>query len=209
MEALSLNDSLFSSKFRDLAPKKDHVEALLFDLQKKYTEPHRTYHNGHHIENGLRIYFGLFDHIDQHILFAWAYHDAIYNPLAKDNEDRSAHLFYQDGQKLGLSPLQLEWGIDMILATKLNSEQSTIVNDMDLSVFGQPVDIYAQYRRDIRAEYPQIPDKTFHAGRLHVLETLQQRKPFFRHHEFYNAYEIQAGLNLAAEIKSLSLTLSL
>jgi len=201
---MDLNDCLFSTKFRQLAPKKDLVEQYLFGLQKRYTEPHRTYHNGQHIEDGLKRYFDLFDTMEPHAFYAWAYHDAVYDPLAKDNEERSAHLLYDEVTKLGLTALQREWAVDMVLATKLNSAHSTVVNDMDLSVFGGDIPVYLKYVKEIRAEYAAIPDKTFNAGRLHVLQILQQRKPFFHTSEFYAAYEIQAGLNMASEIRALS-----
>lgn len=201
---MDLNDCIFSTKFRELAPKKDHVEQLLFGLQQHYSETHRTYHNGEHIEDGLKRYFTLFDTIEPQVFYAWAYHDAVYDPLAKDNEERSAHILYDDVTKLGLTPLQREWAVDMVLGTKLNSAQSTVINDMDLSVFGGDVGDYVRYVKAIRAEYPCISDKIFNAGRLHVLQILQQRKPFFHSHEFYNAYEIQAGLNMASEIRALS-----
>ena len=63
---------------------------------------------------------------------------------------------------------------------------------------------YVKYVKAIRAEYPCISDKIFNAGRLHVLQILQQRKPFFHTQEFYSAHEIQAGLNIASEIRALT-----
>lgn len=198
-------DSLFSQKFVELAPEKNKAQKLLDNVLKHYSEPHRFYHNVSHLENGLRIYFGLFDHIDRHTFYAWAYHDIWYMPLSKYNEERSAHMLYTDAQVLGLDERETDWAVDMVMATKLNSENWTVVNDMDLSVFGQPADIYNLYRTNIRAEYPLISDETFRAGRLHVLKQLTQRKPFFKRREFQELYGAQAEMNLLSEITELQM----
>ncbi len=73
------------------------------DLGKKLTEKHRFYHNQEHINDILKMVnsynplkynnFNLTS-IDRLILMAAAlYHDAIYDPLRKDNEEKSAEYF--------------------------------------------------------------------------------------------------------------------
>src|ERR1044071_4041087 len=66
------------------------------DLARRYAEPHRAYHTAEHIAEVLRWFdwaaerTGWHDPVD--VYLAIVFHDAIYDPLAVDNEARSAAL---------------------------------------------------------------------------------------------------------------------
>jgi|SRR5208282_5188242 len=192
---------LFAEKFIELAKNSSPLE----DLWKRYSEPHRFYHNLDHLESGLRAHFSLFNHITPQVFFAWAYHDSVYNPLAQDNEERSAALLYEDSKVLGLDFLDVEAAMEMIWNTKLNARKSSIVNDIDLSILGQPPEIYNEYRANIRREYPVdlVPDEMFYPARAHVLKTLLERAPIYKTPEFFNAFEVQATDNVIGEIREI------
>ncbi len=192
---------LFTEKFVELAKSSTPLESLW----KRYSETHRFYHNLDHLENGLRAYFSLFNGITPSVFFAWAYHDAVYNPLAQDNEERSAAILFQDSQVLGLDFLDVEAAMEMIWNTKLNAKKSSVVNDIDLSILGQLPEVYNEYRANIRREYPAelVPDEMFYPARAHVLKTLLERAPIYKTPEFHDAFEIQATDNMIGEIREI------
>jgi len=72
----------------------DVQEAILDELRKRYAEPQRAYHSWTHVEALL----ALFDdarpalHDPWAVLYAILFHDAVYDPRAGDNEERSAAL---------------------------------------------------------------------------------------------------------------------
>ena len=66
------------------------------ELAAAYAEPHRAYHTAAHIAEVLRWYDWVADEAGWHepaaVYLAAVFHDAVYDPLAKDNEARSAAL---------------------------------------------------------------------------------------------------------------------
>ena len=75
------------------------IEGSLSDLEKRWNEPHRYYHNINHLTNIIKdieqnVLFNDLSVIDKHvILIAAFYHDAIYNPKRSTNEEESQRLF--------------------------------------------------------------------------------------------------------------------
>jgi hypothetical protein len=64
-------------------------------LEVAYAEPHRRYHTRRHIEQCLALLDEVPDLMDserQVLTYAIWWHDAVYDPLAKDNESRSADM---------------------------------------------------------------------------------------------------------------------
>src|SRR5690606_2549590 len=67
---------------------------LVAQLAAAYGEPHRAYHNASHIAEVLGWFDRVADDVGWHrpaeVYVAIVFHDAIYEPAAKDNEARSA-----------------------------------------------------------------------------------------------------------------------
>ena len=55
-----------------------------------------------------------------------------------------------------------------------------LVSDADLAVLGGTPAGYARYTHQVRAEYCDVPDPLFRAGRSQVLRTLLDGGPLFR-----------------------------
>ena len=96
----------------------------------------------------------------QTIIFSTAYHDIIYNPLKKDNEERSADLAYKRLSEVGLPAQQAEKCRQQILATKnhaLSQDMDTnYFTDADLSILGAGPSAYMTYTEQIRKEYKNL-----------------------------------------------------
>ncbi|MDC6684803.1 hypothetical protein N4Q63_27415, partial [Leclercia adecarboxylata] len=67
---------------------------LLAELRTRYAEPQRAYHTWRHIAELLAFWDETQAEMHQPmaVLSAILFHDAIYEPFAKDNEARSADL---------------------------------------------------------------------------------------------------------------------
>lgn len=90
MDPFKTFDSILSPLLKD---------GSLKDLKKRWTEPHRYYHNKSHLEGIIlelqkNIWFNDLGYLDKRVLLLAAfYHDAIYDPKRTDNEEQSEKLF--------------------------------------------------------------------------------------------------------------------
>jgi len=174
------------------------------NLVARYSETHRHYHNLTHLDRML-------SHMDrvapdnEAIEFAIWFHDAIYDPLARDNEARSADLFTECFGKL-VSPLLARKVPQLILATDPKRPRSgegdeNLIVDIDLAILGSSPEEYEQYRTDIRKEYAIVPEPDFNKGRISVLENFLHH-PIFATKEF-TILEARARMNIRREIELL------
>ena len=85
------------------------------------------------------------------------FHDAVYRTYSKDNEERSADWARRFLADHGGGGDVIARVVELILATKHAAEpvgaDAKLLVDVDLSILGQPTDIYAQFERDVRREY--------------------------------------------------------
>lgn len=176
------------------------------DLRARYSEPQRHYHTWQHIEELL----ALFDEIEprladrQAVLFAILYHDAIYDPTARDNEERSVLLLHQQAAGL-LDPDSLARAEAMVLATirhelpqghGIRSDMAHFL-DMDLAILGAAPERFAEYERQIRLEYAHVPYDAFAAGRAAVLRRFAERPALYFSEWGRDRFEDMARANLA------------
>ena len=189
-------------------------EQQLIDLKRRYSEPQRYYHTWAHIEALL----GHFESIKRElhdpdaVLFALYWHDAIYDPQALDNEERSAEVLLVEAKNL-IGAESLEAAAQIIRATKahkvpagLSYERERDLKlflDMDLSILATPPIVYAQYDADIRAEYSFVLLEAYKRGRLAVLSGFLERERLYFSDYFYTLWEQQARLNLQGSIETL------
>jgi predicted metal-dependent HD superfamily phosphohydrolase len=110
----------------------EEIADLGIALMRRYGEPGRLYHNWDHIFRGYAEHEKFFGHMDPVTFFAWTYHDAVYDPTAKDNEEQSALLFEKDNAVLGFPAGDAERIAALIRSTTHTGEKN-IVTDIDLS----------------------------------------------------------------------------
>ncbi len=184
---------------------------ILTALQAHYAEPHRTYHNWHHIEAMLRwMNSGEFSVYDSDAIYAAIlFHDAIYDAARKDNEECSA-LLAEDMLHSIFTPKSLSLVATLIRATTAHQmidgldaqQQSDLAHflDMDLSILGSDWPIFEIYEENIRAEYAIYPDAIFWPGRAAVLENFLKRDRLFFSDWGYDRFEDRARINLQRAI---------
>ncbi len=188
---------------------------LLGDLQKRYAEPHRAYHTWEHIEALLRHFENFKSHFDNpdRVLWALYWHDAIYDPLASDNEVKSAQLLKQEAD--GLLPADmLQDAIEIIEATTkheipdnvrpyLKNDMAWFL-DMDLSILGQEERVFTEYEKAIRFEYSAIPEDIYTQGRKAILKGFVARETLYFTSTCRDLWEDKARENLQKSVDLLS-----
>lgn len=180
-------------------------------LDRAYADRSRGYHNWDHIGAMLAeldAVRGEAEFVDVHFgeaELAIFFHDAVYEPLAKDNEARSAELFR--GVAGGMAEDAVRRIEASILATATHAPvadlSTRLVLDLDLCVLGAGAEDYARYARSVRAEYAAVPDAAWRAGRPAVLRRFLAREAIYQTVYFHSRLEARARENMAAEIAAL------
>ena len=199
---LSLLKTNFDGSQDDLAKIAEKIFA-------RYGETHRHYHNLEHILSSLweldRLPETGIDKIS--IELAIWYHDLIYSPLSKTNEQDSAEELKKDlGQmKTGLD---LEKVSRMILCTPETVRQRELSTseqyflDIDYSVLGQREIEYDVYKQNVRQEYLAVPSAIYHLKRKAFLKS-NLRRSIYQTRWFRELYEEQAKRNIRSELSRM------
>lgn len=160
-------------------------------LLAMYSEPHRHYHNGHHIADCLHE----FDQVRQLAaaplagdLAIW-FHDAVYDSRAANNEERSAELAKDWMGKSGAPAALTDAVGKLILATKrhdasLHADAPLLV-DVDLIILGQPAARFWKYEDQIQLEYEWVPEKLFASKHTEILERFLARRRIYNTEYFF------------------------
>ena len=179
------------------------------DLVRRWSGPHRAYHNLHHLLHVLTVIDELArEHEDVCAvrLAAW-FHDAVYDPRETDNETRSADLADTALGSLRLSPDLVRQVRELILMTERHEpdpqadRSHLLLHDADLAILGVPAARYLRYVNGVRAEYAHIPDDQFREGRIAILREFADRERIYLLPEARRRYETAARTNIAAELR--------
>jgi predicted metal-dependent HD superfamily phosphohydrolase len=188
----------------------DDVVAIGVDILNRHAEPQRHYHGQSH----LIALVALMDKHAAHILPSSAprlaiwWHDAIYNPQARDNEERSANLAREHLSRLGAPPALIEETCRIILMTKNHWTSGSAGDgdyflDADIAILGAPPATYDAYAAAVRQEYAWAPDPAYIAGRSVFLQGALARRCLFRTDGFEGAYAPTARANMQRELDRL------
>lgn len=185
------------------------VEVFWLEIEKKYAEKGRHYHNRTHLENMFSEFELVKDRIENfsNISFSVFYHDVIYDASSKLNEEKSAEFAKLRLEKLDLNKTDIEEISKQILATKSHqkSENNDInyLLDADLSILGKDIESYIKYTQQIRKEYSIYPDFLYKPGRRKVLQHFLELESIFKTEYFRDRYESQARENIEIEVCTL------
>jgi predicted metal-dependent HD superfamily phosphohydrolase len=171
-----------------------------------YKDADRHYHSINHIGSMLDqlSLFSLSKDDEAILILAIIFHDAIYNPIGKNNEVKSAELATQTIQEIGLpTKIIMEVSRLILLTEKHDSEKGdelgNIMLDLDLSIFSTSSALYKAYTKSIRNEYFMYPDFIYRSGRKKVVKSFLQREYIFKTNEF-SKWEKTARKNLKNEV---------
>jgi predicted metal-dependent HD superfamily phosphohydrolase len=183
------------------------TDAIRQDLGARYAEPHRAYHTWDHIQDMLDLSKGIEHLLTDRAAFAIAilFHDAIYDPLAGDNEERSAALMRE--KVSGCVPVStIDAAQALILATKTHRPgahpDAAFLIDIDLAILGAEPQRFDTYDTAIRKEYAHVPEAVYRVGRARVLQSFLDRERIFCTDQF-SRLERQARSNLTRAVARL------
>ena len=181
-------------------------------LMTRYAEAQRAYHNLCHIQDCLREFDSarsLATDPDAAEMAIW-FHDAVYDPKARDNEELSAQLAEYLFEAADLPETFSQKVTRLILATKHDAppddKDAALLIDVDLSVLGQPRETFAEYEAAIRQEYAWADSAEFATGRSNLLKSFLKRPSIYQTDFFRAKYEEMARKNVQWAVVRLDLT---
>jgi len=180
-------------------------EALL----KAYSEKHRRYHTGEHIEAILRHLDSAVDLANDiyEIEVALWFHDAVYKQFSAKNELDSAIWASQFLSNNGVSQDRIDRVHSLIMATIHTAEtegsDQLLIVDIDLSILGSSQAVYDQFEKDVRYEYKLVPYFLYRKKRREILASFLERERIYMNDFFHSKLEERARVNLSNAIDSL------
>lgn len=190
-------------------------ESIRVDLRHRHDEPHRAYHGWSHIEALLALHGELAGqwHDPQAVLLGIAFHDAVYDPRAADNEAQSAALLRNCMAAL-VPTTRLERAERLVLATQVHAvpdglsadEADDMAHflDMDLAILGTQPAVFDRYEAGVRREYAHVSDDLFRQGRAAVLNRFAARERLYFSPWGLARFEAQARANIARSLAALN-----
>lgn len=184
-------------------------DAVFDELVRRYAEPGRRYHTAEHVVECL-AWLDRVRHLARDAAAVEAaiwFHDAVHDPLAADNEARSAALFRTLAGDAGVADDAIEPMAKLIEATdhrrRPELPDARLLVDIDLCILGAPPARYRRYEQDVRAEYAVLDDEVYRIGRRSVLRGFLERTAIFHTDYFGRRLESQARDNLAEAVRAL------
>lgn len=149
-------------------------DTLLFELVHRYSEPHRFYHRLSHLEHCFEVLNRYFPDAPNVVSMAIWFHDYVYDPKDKDNEDRSA-----SAARYHVPPELADEVEALILCTKIHrgeGRNAQILLDVDLAILAETPEVFDTYEENIRKEYSWVPEADYREGRTKLLRGFLDRE---------------------------------
>ena len=175
-------------------------------LVAAYQEPQRHYHSLQHLVECLAHFNqvrGQAKYPGEVAIALW-FHDAIYDVKGKSNELQSADWAVSALSAAGAGQATQDRVRQLIMATRHDAEASErdqqLLIDIDLAILGAAPERFAEYDRQVRAEYSWVPGFVYNIKRKAVLKSFLARKYIYSTKHFRELYEAQARSNLASAV---------
>lgn len=213
------DDAELRIAWTSIAPPSPRSDEVYEDLIGRHRQPHRRYHGVHHIVWTLRHIRRLEGGIDgcrsdptydpAAVAAAAFFHDAVYDPRADDNEERSAVFAGRELASLSWEADRCRLVGELIRATAGHHADSAslhraVLVDADLAVLGAEPNAYTAYVNGVRSEYGHLSPDQWATGRRAVLRGFLDRAQLFATEPARAWWERQARANLTAELASLT-----
>ncbi|QHH96764.1 HD domain-containing protein [Acinetobacter dispersus] len=172
-----------------------------------YNEKQRAYHTVQHLYECLVLLESIRADLNDAYTVALAlwFHDAVYDPQAKDNEMKSAELFEQYlVQDLSADNVQKikRW----IIATQKHASTDELdlqfLLDIDLAILAASPARFAEYEQQIQKEYAWVDPDIYSIKRKEVLAHFYQTEPLYQTEYFQQNFEQRAKGNLREVVEN-------
>ena len=158
-----------------------HIRMSQEEILARWREPHRAYHTCDHLDDLLRQIRAISknhitDKYREMLLLTAIFHDIVYDPRRKDNEERSAQLLLQNAPE----SQEIQYIVSIIRDTKTHVPRtplSHIFCDLDMSIVKKPLPDLLQWEFGIRHEYNHVPKFLYIIGRVRFLRQMIKRYP--------------------------------
>ncbi|WP_317897398.1 adenylyltransferase/cytidyltransferase family protein [Aurantibacillus circumpalustris] len=143
---------------------------------KRLEEKHRFYHTTAHVLQVLSL-LEKAKILDDDLFLTAVYHDAVYNPPANDNEERSADLFEKEAKVAKLNASKIATIRQYILDTKSHKssdKKSQQFINADLDILNQPLEKLITFELQIFKEFQFVDYKIYQPKRIEVLKTFNK-----------------------------------
>lgn len=144
------------------------------EVRRRYSEPNRHFHTTEHLNDVLSHIFEDYPYTDDmaSMVIAAIFHDIVYDPQRKDNEERSIEVleFYINDSEKNLDII--EQGKKIILATKTHDKIHKLISDFnnyDCSILDKDLPDLLKWEEQIRKEYSFAPWDVYKERRLRFL----------------------------------------
>ena len=195
--------------WEELGAHADHD--LYLKLKAAWNEPHRHYHTLTHLSECIHHFEAIRPLAKRpaEIMLALWFHDAVYDPARKDNEQRSAQWARDSVLAAGLPAetagrihsLVMATQHDVAVATDIDSQ---LLVDIDLSILGAEPARFDESSEQIRQEYAHVPEVEYRSGRSTVLGGFLARPRLYHTAHFHDLLEERARENLRRALERLS-----
>jgi predicted metal-dependent HD superfamily phosphohydrolase len=178
-------------------------DALHTALMTAWRQPHRRYHTLQHLGECLDLFerVGALAAQRAEVEVGLWFHDAVYDVQRSDNEARSAEWLRDAARADGVAGDVVERICALIMATRHaalpSGVDAQLLVDIDLAILAAAEPRFAEYERQIRAEYAFVPESTFRARRRTVLAGFLARERIYSTARLYDELEASARVNLA------------
>lgn len=185
------------------------------DLERRWSEGHRGYHDLRHLDEVLTALVELrgaalgTDAEWAGVVFAAWFHDAVYDVAAPaDNERLSAELARTALSRTGVDPTVVGEVTALVEASASHVVVETrgpqaAFHDADLWILSAPVGRFDDYCAQVRHEYATVPDDAYAEGRSAILRPFLDREWVYRTDHARRAWEPSARDNLRRELDRL------
>ncbi|WP_343579021.1 metal-dependent hydrolase [Acinetobacter sp.] len=167
-----------------------------------YSEKQRAYHTLQHLYECLILLESIRSDLlkDAYsVELALWFHDAVYDPQAKDNELKSAELLEQYlAQDLSVEIVEKikRWIIATQKHESTNELDLQFLLDIDLAILAASPERFAEYEQQIQQEYAWVDPDIYLIKRKQVLVYFYQTEPLYQTAYFQQNFEQRAKQNL-------------
>ena len=182
----------------------DFPAPMIEALKQAYRVPSRAYHSWSHVEEVARWIQQVPSwRQPREVMLAALFHDAVYVPSAKDNEERSAGLaleliprFLPDADAARVAALVRLTARHGTLTPADVDTDAALFLDCDMAILGAAPDAFDRYDAGIREEYCAVPSVLYALGRKRFLKRLLDTPRIYLSDFFHARLDAAARANV-------------